>query len=549
MRARRVALTLALALAAGVSGCVGGGESGVDPDDPANLAPADAPLYVEAAVRPTGQVRDRTLAALEEMTGSEDPGPRLRAELDRRLRAAGLGITFRDLQPWLGERVGMFRTGIGTKAADAIVVSTTDPQAALITAGKAAKRAEPQQRERSYKGVSFNVDPGFNAYGTIGNFLVFGNTRGFRAAVDTSKGESLADQDSFQDTVGKTRRYAIAGLYARTDRLLDEIGAQGSGAALAARAAKAALGDFATLPAWGWITPTDESVAVSLAVKKGVPPNSPAPPQSEALASLPADAWAAIGLADVGRLAQGALAAIEASGEEGTSADEIRAAIDAATGLDLDEDILPWPGDLGLFAQGASIDDLGVALLVFSSDAVLSQRAIAKLTQLAREGQLSGGGQLPETPSTTTTTTTPTQVPPGTEAPTGPVEAAPIGGEGFTLTLASLPEPIQIQTSDDRVVVGYGPATDVALAPPAKPALGDTRLFNDAAKALLGYAITGYVNFRPAVKVLDSSGLSASLDYKRLRPFLSGIDYLVFGSSQSKERSTVRAYFGLKPID
>jgi hypothetical protein len=204
---------------------------------------------------------------------------------------------------------------------------------------------------------------------------------------------------------------------------------------------------------------------------------------------------------------------------------------------------------MGLFAQGRSLDELGVALLIFSSDAVLSQRAIAKLTELAREGGLPGAGQLPsadETTAPTTTTTTPAPVVPG-EEPIGPVQEAPIGGEGFTLTVPSLPQAIEVQSSDDRVVIGYGAAAQAALAPPAERTLGDTAPFKQARAALgEGFTMTGFANFAPAVALLDSTGLADDRGYKRVRSFLVGLSFMALGSSRSGERSTLRAVIGLR---
>jgi len=548
VRARALILKGTVPIALGaftVAGC-GGGDGGADGGpDPASLAPASSPLYIEAAVQPEGSVRSGTLGVLGQMLDDKNPGAALRREVDRSLREAGAGIKFRqDIQPWLGSRAGMFLTGLGGDSA--IAIATDDPDQALAAANRAAKRMDPRQQRRSYKGVQFSVDSDFDAHGMIGDFLVLGNARGFRAAVDASKGESLADDMTFQDTLAMSRDTALAGMYLRLRRLLRGAEGDDEGAALRARVLGAALGATARQPIVATVTPTEDSV--TLDVISASPPGAGPPMPSEALLNLPSDAWAGLGLTNLADTLGDAVRAVESSGEEGTGAEEIRAALDAATGLDLDEDILAWPQDMGLFAHGTSIEEFGVALLIFSSDAVASQRAIAKLAQQAREGTLAGADELDtDQPDTTPAPTAPVPVPPGTDAPTGPIETAPIGGEGFTLTFTSLPEPIEIQASDDRVVIGYGTATDRALEPPAEQTLGDTALFKRAASALgEGYAINGVLSFPPALTFLAGTGLADDPRFNRARPFLAGLSFLALGSSRTGQRSTLRAVVGLK---
>lgn len=549
MRVRARALILPITLGALlIAGCGDGGDGGGDGGpDPASLAPVASPLYLEAAVQPEGSVREDALGALGTMLDDDNPGGRLRQEVDRSLREARTGTTFRqDIQPWLGERAGLFLSGLGGDSA--IAIATDDPDQALAAADRAAKRTDPRQQQRSYKGVEFKVDSGFDAHGVIGDFLVFGDARGFRAAVDASQGKSLADDTTFQGTLAKSRGTALAGLYLRLGSLLGGAEGDDPAAALRSRVLGAALGATARQPIVATVTPAEDSV--TLDVNSAAPPGAGPPKPSEALLNLPSDAWAGLGLTNLAATLGDAVKAAEASGEEGTGAEELRATLDAATGLDLDEDILAWPQDLGLFAQGTTLEEFGVALLVFSSDAVLSQRAIAKLAQQAREGTLAGAGELDtadEQTTTTTTPTTPVPVPPGTEAPTGPIETAPIGGEGFTLSFAALPEPIEIQASDDRVVIGYGTATDRALEPPAEQTLGDTALFKQATSALgQGFAINGVVSFPPALTLLASTALADDPRFKRTRPFLAGLSFLALGSSRTGDRSTLRAVIGLK---
>ncbi|MGH2982281.1 MAG: hypothetical protein ACRDKV_09610, partial [Solirubrobacterales bacterium] len=112
-RGRMLACSAAVAAAFTVSAC-GGDGGGVDSDDPASLAPADAPIYVQATVRPQGQLKRDVEALASTVSGFDDPTGRLMQEIEDSILEEGAdlrdpGFNFaEDIEPWLGERIGVF---------------------------------------------------------------------------------------------------------------------------------------------------------------------------------------------------------------------------------------------------------------------------------------------------------------------------------------------------------------------------------------------------------------------------------------------------------
>src|SRR6476646_3084749 len=102
-RPRAALAAAAGALALGLVACGGGGDTNADP---AAAVPAGAPLYVQATVRPAGELGDDTEAALKKILRTDDPGAKIEQAL-----ASGSGdskLSFKDdVEPWLGDRAGL----------------------------------------------------------------------------------------------------------------------------------------------------------------------------------------------------------------------------------------------------------------------------------------------------------------------------------------------------------------------------------------------------------------------------------------------------------
>ena len=71
--------------------------------------------------------------------------------------------------------------------------------------------------------------------------------------------------------------------------------------------------------------------------------------------------------------------------------DAIEQQLKQATGLDLQEDVISWMGDWGLFVRGTTLEDLSGGLIIETTDEAASKRAIDAVARLAR--QAASGGE------------------------------------------------------------------------------------------------------------------------------------------------------------
>src|SRR5215218_8190609 len=135
---RAVLLALAsLSLAA--AGCGGGTASGGG--DPASAVPANAAFYVDATVRPDGELREDALAAAAKVLRTSDPQGRideLVAQVFADSEQPKLDYA-RDVKPWLGEKVALWAATSGgeDRFRGAIVASATDTDAAQAAIDRA----------------------------------------------------------------------------------------------------------------------------------------------------------------------------------------------------------------------------------------------------------------------------------------------------------------------------------------------------------------------------------------------------------------------------
>jgi hypothetical protein len=176
----------------------------------------------------------------------------------------------------------------------------------------------------------------------------------------------------------------------------------------------------------------------------------------------------------------------------------------AATGLDLQKDVLDWMGDFGVFVRGKSVAELDGALIVETSDEGASGRFIAALERLGRtQGQ--GAVRI------------------------GPL-SAPGGGTGFTVQSANIPKPVHVFQKSGRVVFAYGDAAAADAIDPANK-LGDSPDFAAATDSLGGHDVSFYLLVGPILDLADSTSVAADADWQKAKPYLEPLSALVGGSS------------------
>jgi Protein of unknown function (DUF3352) len=384
LRAPRRLATASLAAvvaAAGVSGCGSSAAGGAD-TDPAGLVPASAPLYAEAVVRPDDGQRANAEAVLRTVLRTNDPGGRLTALLDRRRGPGGLRFT-RDVEPWLGNRVAVAVTGLrARRGADAVLVAASRDDARARDALARAVGGE----QRSYRGVDYRVDPRRDlAAAVVGDAAVVGTEHGVKAAVDASKGASLAERDDLERARASVTDQRLGFLYLDVRRYLRDATAAAGGTA--AQVAPLLDSVAAALPRTvaAALQADPDALRVDGAAL-GAPPGGPRPGPggADALAALPADAWLGVGVGDLGGSLDKLLNAVASGGGLGAlGVEALLAQARQRSGLDLRRDLLAWMGDAGVFATGAGARPR-VGLVVHSTDPAATRRAIGRLAALVR---------------------------------------------------------------------------------------------------------------------------------------------------------------------
>jgi hypothetical protein len=233
--------------------------------------------------------------------------------------------------------------------------------------------------------------------------------------------------------------------------------------------------------------------------------------------SLPGDAWAAFGLGDVGGAIKRAIAQFSSGGIGGQVVQTLAGQLRASTGLDLNRDIIAAIGDVGLFASGTNVLQVGGGVVVTSPDPAAARRLVAKLGALiARQGAGSGVR----------------------------VGAASVAGaQGVRITSARLPGAINLVVKGNKLVAAYGSAaTRAALS--SRSTLASNPAFQRAA-ATLGTGATPslYVSFGPLAQLVGSSGSSNAAQAQRV---LNALSSLVAGGGQQGGNAVAKIVVNLK---
>jgi Protein of unknown function (DUF3352) len=377
----RLVLPALLATAALAAGCGSGGSGSANDGDPASVVPASAPAYAEVTVRPEGSQAAAAPALLGRILGTSDPAGAVAGLFDD--AAHEYGITFdRDVEPWLGDRVGAALTAPG-KQPDAIVVAASrDDDAAQATLDKALRDGAP----RSYHGVDYRYDADKKlAAGIVGHQVVLGTEAGLEAAVDAASGDALADAGALKDARAKVAADRVGLLYVDVGGAVGALAASRAGPDLAAAAQVLAGALPKTLAAAVQAEPDGLRLdGVSLGTPRALLTGRSG---ADALNALPGDAVLGLGVADAGRVLGGLLE--QATHNGGLTIAVVQGLLGQLrerSGLDLQRDVLAWMGDAGVFVAGTSPADVRIGLVVDTRDPAGTQRTIAGLRRLLARG-------------------------------------------------------------------------------------------------------------------------------------------------------------------
>jgi hypothetical protein len=491
MRALTVLLTFLFLSAVAVAGC-GNSESASSAD---SIAPSGAVMYGEMTLAPDGDQKEAIDTIVSRFPGEGSAGERIRALVEDALAESDTPLSYKnDVEPWLGDEAGFFVSEPGRDGqfqSGAVMIAADDEDAARETLEKAVKG---DSRERSYKDVDYLVaTTNDTAGGVVDGFLVLGNERALKSAIDTADGGSpLADDDTFKDATGDMADNRLGFVYLNSPRLFE---------ATSQTAGGDVIGAFRDLFKEPYVT----TIA---AERDGVVFEGNAPESlskvvpflgegSDLIDELPGDSWLALAQPDLGKLAD---FYIDAFGAAAGGRDVIEEQLRAQTGLDLQSDVLDWMGDFGVFVRGTSVAELNGAVVVETSDPAATERLLGRLAQLARAQQGSG-------------------------TTIGPLSASG-GGEGFTVRDDELPQPVHVFLRDDRFVIAYGDAAAEDAVDPAER-LADSQAFSDAAGSLDGYDTSFFLDMASVLSLVESTEHSSDPTWAQVKPYLEPLRSLV----------------------
>ncbi len=507
----RLLVLLAL-VAAGCGGSDTASTSTTGPDL-ATVVPADAAAYAQATLRPSGDVQDGVEAAARKVLNVQDPGAELQRLIDKALAdsdLAGPPTYARDIEPWLGDRAGVFvLPDQGAEPVAGFVAAVKDRDA--LTQELTRLRDAGKLRAGGSEGdVSYDVTSDDEPVGIVGkDFLVFASSHdAFRAAVDASKGSSLADASRFTDAVGGVPDDALAFVYVDPKTLFDAAG----GLADVPPETRRALARFAESGAvTASLTATADEIAIEASaggqVTEALNGDSDA---KVTVGQLPGDSWLALATPPLGPLIRNVLAGAGVHDQAATQ-------VHASLGLDLDRDLLDPLGGLGLFVRGESPLDIGGGALLQMTDAAAAQRLLTRIEAIVGAGA---------------------------GIPTRPISVS--GARGFQLQIPQSPQPIVVLAKGDRLAAGYAASSAQDLLDPQQRF--DESSDGKAAIATLGdgYTPSLVLIVPPIASLLRALDQLQVAELSSVIPYVDAYRSLAIGTKRDGDRTSVRVVAALR---
>lgn len=508
---KRVLALCALLAALAAAGCGSGAGSG--PTDPAKLAPEGTLAYASFEIAPRGPERAGFDAAFGKLLGA-DPEEQIARGLVDAVRESGSKLDYaQDVKPWLGGTAAAVLTGVSQRRADyALLLASTDDDKARAAIDKDLQGSGATAQ--TYRGADYKLNRG-TANGVVGHFLVAGTEKAFRAVVDASRdGKSLADTQQWHDSVGDRATGKVGLGYLDVKGILQTVVSQAPGAERVV--GPLAIGLIQIHPFVATLDANPDSLILDIS-SPGTPAdkNGPASASSPLIERMPADAWFALGLPQVGRALEKITAKLQLNPLIAGQYAEVTARIKQRTGLDLKRDLFAGIGDIAAFARGADTKSLGGGLVVQARDASALRRTVSRLPFLIRAGK---GARMVRVRKT---------------------------AHGYDVTSKAMPQPVQVRIAPPGAIAAYGAASmRAALAPGAR--LGQTDLFRKAAAAVGARPIL-FASLGSIFDLVKASPHGRNQrDFAQAAPRLAHLEYAAVGMRRDAASDVIRAVIGLR---
>jgi hypothetical protein len=499
-----------------IAGC---GSSSSSSADPATVTPKGVPIFIEGSIQPEEEVATNIEGLAERIAGIDDLGGLIVEEAEKEASDSDEPLDFAgEIQPWLGEEAGMYLEsydgddfhGYG------VAIEATDTGAAQDFIDSHSKTHDGTvYKEGNYEGVDYKIDPTEEtAVGIVGDFLVIAETeKSFKAMVDASEGESLADNETYGDATENTPDGSLVNVFVDVGALIDQSGGAIDPDAKQFLDTAGIEPEDATAIA-SLVPGTDQiEIEVSSTLSGDNPPTGDA---SKLLGELPASSVAAISSADFGDRFVEVIDEIDEEGIPGEiPPNQLKKTMKEA-GIDL-EKIGSSVGNLGVFVEGNSESNLGGAIVLETTSPSEAKNTVANVGLLLRATKT-----------------------PGVTAISGKLS-------GFSVRSDDLgPEPLVVAAAGERIAVAYGlPAATRALAAGGAPLSGNAA-YKEAVSALGGTPISGFIDGPAAVRLAAALVPTDEKDgFDEAKPYLDKIDFVAIGGGASGDRSTVKLIAGI----
>jgi Protein of unknown function (DUF3352) len=522
-RSMKLRLVLPALLAALVAlfavGCGGGDDGGGGDTDPANIAPAQAPVFINFTVRPDGETKQNIDALAKKIAGIDNVGDLIITELENSASEDDEEFDYeKEVEPWLGEQGGLFLQEYEEEDFEGYgaAVQTSDEDAAREFINKQVEADEDEEvKDGSYEGVDFKVEEDETTFGVFDGLVAFAEDEAtFKTMVDAANGENLAGEDTYTSAVADVPDDSVADIYVDIGALIKESGDEIDDETRLFLDSVGIKPDEATAVAS--MVPGSDQIEIDLSTNVSGE-NPPSGDASELLGSLPGTSVAAFGAAEFGKRFNEGIDQIDKQGipSEGIEPGELKKGLKQA-GIDL-ESIAGSIGDVGAYVTGNSESSLGGALIMETEDATQAKNTVSNIGLFLRSASVSG------------------------------VTVIKGKASGFSIRDAELGrQPVVVAAKGSRIAIGYGLASTLSAFEEASKTLADVPAYKDAVSALGSTPITAFVDGPAALNLASALIPPGEEEFEAAEQYLEKIDYIAIGSEASDGLATAKLIVGVK---
>ncbi len=519
VKLRLVPLVLLAALAALlVAGCGGSSDDSSGGTDPAGVAPASAPVFISATVRPEGEAKANIEALAQKIAGVDDLGELIVEELENSSSEDGEDLNFeKEVDPWLGDEAGIFLQEYEDEDFEGYgaAIQASDEEEAKSFVDKQAESSDETIEDGSYQGVDFKVQEDETTIGVFDGLVAFAQNEAiFKEMVDASNGENLAGEAAYGDATADVPGDSAADVYVDIGGLIEEAGGEIDSESQIFFDALGIEPDEATAVAS--VVPGSDQVEIDFSTNLSGE-NPPSGDASELLGTLPGTAVGALASAEFGKRFNEGIDQIDKKGIPGSvPPNQLKSTLKEA-GIDL-EAIAGTIGDVGLYVTGNSEKTLAGALVLETDEESEAKNTVANLGLFLRKAGISG--------------------------------VTKVNGEasGFSIRSPELGrQPVVVVAKGSRIAIGYGLASVGSAFQESGKTLADNAAYKDATSALGSTPIAAFVNGPSALSLAAALIPAGDEGFAEAKPYLQKIEYLALGSEASDDLATAKLIVGLSP--